>query len=329
MNPPMILLYHRVAELESDPQLLAVTPGNFAAHLEVLREFATFAPLTDVARPRLFTSSYKRVAITFDDGYADNLHFASPILHRQGVPATVFVATAGMTNTREFFWDDLDRIFLSPNRLPQNLQLMIGEHTINIDLGQDQIYTGGHTDWNVTHAKNPTPRHAAYKTLCTLLHNATVAQRQAALGQIHHWSNLSPEPRATHRMMTPSQLRALTATGLIDVGAHTVNHPLLRIESRQDQQLEITQSKAVLESILNRPVTTFAYPFGGRRDYTIDSIAAVRHAGLDLACSNFPGHLHPTADPMQLPRFLVRNWNAQEFRARLSTWIDRRMSLAA
>jgi len=325
----MILLYHRIAELESDPQLLAVTPRNFAAHLDVLREFATFAPLDEVVRARLSASSYKRVAITFDDGYADNLHFASPILHRQGVPATVFVATAGLTNTREFFWDELDRIFLSPNRLPQTLQLTIGTNTVNLDLGHESTYTGGHEDWDVTHPKSPTPRHAAYKTLCNLLHNATVAQRQAALDQLHHWSNLSPEPRATHRMMTPSQLRGLTATGLIDVGAHTVNHPLLRVESRQDQQLEITQSKSTLESILDRPVTTFAYPFGGRRDYTMDTIAAVHHAGFDLACSNFPGQLQPALDPFQLPRFLVRNWTADEFRTRLTTWIDRPMSLAA
>jgi peptidoglycan/xylan/chitin deacetylase (PgdA/CDA1 family) len=325
----MILLYHRIAELDRDPQLLAVTPHNFAAHLDVLREFATFAPLAEVVRARLSVSSYKRAAITFDDGYADNLHFASPILHRQGVPATVFAAAAGLANTREFFWDDLDRIFLSANRLPQTLQLTIGANTVNLDLGQDHTYTGGHEDWDVTHPKNPTLRHAAYKTLCNLLHNATVAQRQAALDQIHHWSNLSPEPRASHRMMTPSQLRALTATGLIDVGAHTVNHPLLRVESRQGQPLDIPQSKATLESILDRPVSTFAYPFGGRRDYTMDTIAAVHHAGFDLACSNFPGQLQPALDPFQLPRFLVRNWSADEFRVRLSTWIDRRMSLAA
>ena len=129
----MILLYHRVATLETDPQLLAVTPENFAAHLDILREFAAPMSLADLVRAtRSSTAPANAVAITFDDGYADNLEFAGPLLHARQIPATVFVATAGSENACEFFWDDLDGIFLQPGRLPESLRLQIGSATIDL-----------------------------------------------------------------------------------------------------------------------------------------------------------------------------------------------------
>src|SRR5258707_14171950 len=122
MTGPLILLYHRVNTLDTDPQLLAVSPEPFAAHLDVLQEIARPMPLRDlVAAARAGEDLRDAVAITFDDGYEDNLLTARPILQQQGVPATIFVATAGLTSRQEFFWDDLDRIFLQPNRLPKTL----------------------------------------------------------------------------------------------------------------------------------------------------------------------------------------------------------------
>jgi peptidoglycan/xylan/chitin deacetylase (PgdA/CDA1 family) len=173
----------------------------------------------------------------------------------------------------------------------------------------------------VTLADNPTPRHRAYRELCTIIHNATVDERRRALDRLHQWSRLEPRPRPSHRMMTPAQLRELVTSGLIDVGGHTVNHPLLSRESRDVQRREIYDCKAKLESILRRPINAFSYPFGGRRDYTADSVAAVKEAGFDLACSNFAGHVLPGQDVFQLPRMLVRNWPADEFRERLMRWL--------
>jgi peptidoglycan/xylan/chitin deacetylase (PgdA/CDA1 family) len=319
----MILLYHRVAALDTDPQLLAVTPENFAAHLDFLREFATPMSLGDLVRAtRAGAAPRNAVAITFDDGYADNLQFASPLLHARDIPATVFVATAGSANTSEFFWDDLDRIFLQPGDLPPSLQLEVGPATIDLALHEDAQYSptasARHQDWNVTLSNNPTARHRAYRTLCAALHNATIEERNRALHQLHKWSKLSSKPRPSHRMMTPADLHHLTRSGLIDIGGHTVHHPLLSRESPDIQHREIQDCKTTLQSILNREVTSFSYPFGGRRDYTPDSIATVQQAGFLHACSNFPGHLLPGQDFYQLPRMLVRDWPGEQFRHWLS-----------
>ena len=106
-----ILLYHRVADLESDPQQLAVTPAQFDEHLRVLRGTCTPVALADVPGLLRARKLPKRpVAVTFDDGYRDNLLAAKPVLERHGVPATVFVASGYVGTGREFWWDELERL---------------------------------------------------------------------------------------------------------------------------------------------------------------------------------------------------------------------------
>jgi peptidoglycan/xylan/chitin deacetylase (PgdA/CDA1 family) len=108
---PLILLYHRVTHLANDRWSIAVTPAHFAEQMEVLHRRATALPLSalgdSVTRPNARAA---RVVVTFDDGYADNLHEALPILQRFDVPATVFVATDAVVRSREFWWDDLERL---------------------------------------------------------------------------------------------------------------------------------------------------------------------------------------------------------------------------
>jgi peptidoglycan/xylan/chitin deacetylase (PgdA/CDA1 family) len=100
----LILLYHRVADLPSDPQLLGTAPQHFADHLEVLRKgnrpmslHALCTALPDGKMPD------RAVVVTFDDGYADNLHNAKALLERRDVPATVFVTTGYLGSPREFW----------------------------------------------------------------------------------------------------------------------------------------------------------------------------------------------------------------------------------
>ena len=111
----VILLYHRVADLPSDPQLMAVTPRHFAEHLEVIRQSCRPLRLHDLGE----ALPDRSVVVTFDDGYADNLHHAKPLLAAHDVPATVFVTSGYVGSDREFWWDDLERILLETPSLPR------------------------------------------------------------------------------------------------------------------------------------------------------------------------------------------------------------------
>lgn len=313
----IILLYHRVTRLGTDPQLLAVSPEHFAEHLELLKNIARPMALGEmVARARHGEDLNGAVAITFDDGYADNLREARPILKAADVPATVFVAAGGIDSDREFFWDELDRIFLQPGRLPETLRIELGGLVYETDLGAAASYSHEEWEryrhWNVTMEENPSARQRVYREVCGLIHRMTSAQREIALGQIQEWSGLGTAGRSTHGMMTAEELRELVKGGLIEVGGHTVSHPLLSVESVADQNREISEGKVAIEQILGDRIKSFSYPFGGRRDYTPDTMAAVKEAGFEYACSNFKGVVTAETDPFQLPRMIVRDWSAEE-----------------
>lgn len=117
MPGALILLYHRVAESVHDTHSLCVTPRHFAEHMDVLRRCARPLPLAELSEAlhegRPLPS--RSVVVTFDDGYADNLFNAKPLLERYEIPATVFMTTGYLENSCEFWWDELEQLSLPDN----------------------------------------------------------------------------------------------------------------------------------------------------------------------------------------------------------------------
>src|SRR5262245_6029253 len=126
----VILLYHRVSELPTDPQLLCVTPAHFAEHLEILRKEYKPIGLRELSHAYQQEKLPRRaVVVTFDDGYFDNLANAKPLLEHYNIPATLFVTTGYTQRQREFWSDELERLLLQPGNLPHTLNLTIaGKH---------------------------------------------------------------------------------------------------------------------------------------------------------------------------------------------------------
>src|SRR5499433_2290316 len=165
----LILMYHRVTELPNDPYLLAVTPKHFAEQLEVIRRYGVTMTLRQMVEALQDGKVPKRgVVVTFDDGYADNLYSAKPLLERYDIPATVFVTTGYVEDNREYFCDELERVLLQPGTLPETLRLVVDEKTHQWELREATRYREEDFEryrfWNVADSDNPTTRHAMYRS---------------------------------------------------------------------------------------------------------------------------------------------------------------------
>jgi peptidoglycan/xylan/chitin deacetylase (PgdA/CDA1 family) len=318
----IILLYHRVADLPSDAWSLAVTPAHFAEHLVVLRRYGNPLRLDHYVRARDSRTLPRRpIVLTFDDGYADNLHEAKPLLQRAEVPATVFVSTEYLGQIQEVWWDELDRLLLQPGHVPPTLGLTIEGTTHSWDLGRDATYSESaqrqYRAWRFWHERAPTVRHQVYRQIWHLLQPLSHLSRQKTLMELRQWSKATPQGRTTHRMMTPEEVRTLGAKGLVEIGSHTVTHPKLSAISAGMQRQELQQSKRRLEEILEHPVTSFAYPYGSRAMYTAETVSLVREVGYTCACANYPGLVESHHSVFELPRIRVHDWSGDEFERRL------------
>jgi len=322
----IVLLYHRIAECSLDPQMMCVTSKHFAEHLEVLRKYYCPMKLQELTKAHGESRIPNRaVAVTFDDGYADNLSSAKPLLEQYDIPATVFVTTGSMGETREFWWDELDRILLQSGTLPKNFRCTVNGSTLQFDLGKTAHYDEEtyrcHLPWNVQLRDSPTSRHELYRLLCDRLRPLPVGMQSQVLDELRAWSGAKPGARSTHRALSTSEVLHLPEGPLIEVGSHTVTHPVLSLLPSDEQEAEIQQSKVSLEEILGKRVSSFAYPYGARSDYTKETVAIVARAGFDQACANFLGVVWSSTDKFQLPRVLVRNWDGESFARQLRRWI--------
>lgn len=319
-----ILMYHRVAEKDVDPWHLCVTPENFEAHLQVIRQQAQPMSLEALAiAQQTGTVPDRAVAITFDDGYANNLHRAQPLLAKHNIPATVFVSTGYTERDREYWWDELEFLLLQVGQLPETLTLPVGDRRREWTLGAAAHYSLDKqlSDYAIAAWEaQPGSRLHFYYDVWAALQLLDEGDRQAALNAIAAWSGVPPKMRDTHRPMRRHEVLQLDATAEVAIGAHTVNHPLLSKRSLGDQQQEILASKAYLEQLLNRSINTFAYPFGA---YRADTVPLVREADFSCACTTVEETIGRDSHAHELPRFEVRNWSGAEFEQRLQRWFSR------
>lgn len=301
-----ILLYHRVADETSDPYGLCVSPAQFEEHLQVIRQVGRPMPLDDLVHAIAAGDVPEHaVAVTFDDGYLDNVEVALPLLEKYDIPATVFATTGPGGREREFWWNELERVFLEPGQRPGTLELRLGTatHRWEVEARYSREEARAHGRWHLFEDTPPTERHAAFQEVYPLLKPLTISERTAAMDTLLAWAGLDgSDVRPERRTMTPEQMTAVDAGGLLRIEAHTVNHPALPAQSDADQQAEVAGSKRTLEEWLGRPVTGFAYPYGAHDERTV---SIVREAGLAYACACTYRSVWSRSDRFALPRLEV------------------------
>lgn len=285
-----ILIYHRVL-----PQPDPLFPGEidaaaFDRQLKLLKRYFKVMPLLKAITLLEHDLLPRRAAcITFDDGYADNAQIALPILQRHGLCATFFIASGFLDGGH--MWNDRvitlvrdasgDRLDLSANGLGC------------FDIGSLPL------------------RRRTISALLDALKYLPLEQRRKQVELICSASD------HTEIMMSSAQVRTLHRAGM-EIGAHTVNHPILASISDRDARTEILQGREKLEHILQCPVPLFAYPNGKPgEDYGPNHVAMVKQLGFQAAVTTTRGAASSAADRFQLPRFTPWDRNALRFLLRM------------
>jgi peptidoglycan/xylan/chitin deacetylase (PgdA/CDA1 family) len=308
----VILLYHRVADLAPDPWGLAVHPERFAQQLEALLSFATPVHVDELAAAPP-AGGRLPVAITFDDGYRDNLTVALPALERAGWPATLFVAGHG--EAEDFWWDVLARFLVeAPAGAPLMLPLPAGGH-LRLPRDEPPPAASETRAWRVG-GEPSHPRFATYVRCWQALRDLRPADRERALEPVRG-ARATPAGAGPDGRLSDSDVAQLASSPLVRVGAHTLSHPRLSALGADERRSEIAGSRRRLEQLTGAPVRAFSYPFGGSGDYGRAAVRTVRRAGFGLACRNTPGVVDRGARRFELPRLFVRDEAADAFARRL------------
>jgi peptidoglycan/xylan/chitin deacetylase (PgdA/CDA1 family) len=319
----LILLYHRVAKVPTDPHLLCVTPDNFSQQMEVLRKNWNLISLSELTKGLRDQKLPRRsVLVTFDDGYADNLHNAKPVLEWYKIPAVVFVISGSVGVEHGFWWDELEKLLLRPGTLPEELTIRLDAAETRWQLGQSATAYSEedyrmHATWYFG-KKVPTDRHALYVDLYKTIRRLTPDRQHEMLELLRIWSGYKASKSDVP--MTVAELRELCRGNLVEVGAHTVSHPILSTLPSNRQRREISDSRKSLQQILDQRIAGFAYPYGGDGDYNRETMGLVREAGFELAFSTASGLIQRNTETFRLPRNWVRNWPRDQFAAHLQRW---------
>lgn len=289
-----ILIYHRVA-LQADAMGFNGLPHeDFTWQMELLSSSCNVLHLRDAVRAlREGTLPPRAVCVTFDDGYADNVEVALPILSRYGVPATFFIATGFLDGGRMFNDTVIEAVRGCRAHVLDLRDLGFGLHSISSAADKERA-----VDVLLDQVKylEPQVRDAAVRA---------IAERCAA-------------PLPDDLMMSSAQVRALVEAGM-HVGGHTVNHPILARVDAATARREIDEGRRRLETITGACVALFAYPNGKPgEDYSPIHAQMVEQMGFEAAVSTAWGSAHNASAYFELPRFLPWDRTPERFAARLA-----------
>lgn len=314
----LILMYHRIAETDCDPWGNCVSPSNFVEQLEVIKRLAQPTRLEEMTNFLAQGNTPRRlVTLTFDDGYADNCRVAQPLLESHDVPATFFLVSGRMGEHRSYWSDELASILLRSDKIPQSLELALGDslHAFHFGAAADHRDEERWKDCRLrAWSAPPQSRLAGYNSVWKLLRLRGEPEQVAALDQLRQWAGLPPPSSTETVTITEAEAREIAAGGLIEIGSHSRSHPVLSGLPACRQKQEISESKSALEAVIGRPVGSFAYPYG---EYARETPLLVKEAGYVRACTVVPRQVRAGEDPILLPRFPVLDWGGEEFARRL------------
>ena len=303
LGSAIILGYHRIAAEGKDPFSMSVSPRNFAEQLTVIRDLATPISLTALVQGlqdgRL---PQHPVALTMDDGYADNLYEAQPLLERYEIPATIFMVSGYLGQA--FWWDELAQLVFTEGSFADGICLKIA---------------GKEFEWQPEQAEDmEKQREHLLETLYRVFRPLSNQERQKTMGQLRSWIGDVQLEMFHHRALTSAELNTLADCPLIEIGSHTHTHPALADLPLTEQEREIEHSQAELTEIIDQAISGFSFPNGS---YSAATQKMLRKAAYTYACSSDQDTARHIKQCYQLPRLWVPNVAGEEFGRWLRDWL--------
>ncbi|AWI56240.1 polysaccharide deacetylase family protein [Sinorhizobium fredii] len=262
------------------------------AHLEITPTFLEKTILTLKRRGHRFVALEELPAclasadkgpvacFTLDDGYRNNLEWALPVFERHGVPFTVFVTAGYVDRTHTLWWETL-------------ADLLSARHEFRFDFGDGaELVSSG------TSAQKQT----AFDRIASYVHGADEARAVAALNRAALEHGIDPFAITEQLTLDESGLRALIASPLASLGAHTISHRALARLNDDEARREIASSAARVEAITGRPPLTVAYPYGFRPTVSARDHRLAAGLGFAVAVTTEPGTLSPGVNLHAVPR---------------------------
>jgi peptidoglycan/xylan/chitin deacetylase (PgdA/CDA1 family) len=291
----LVMVYHRIAARGGggEPPGYGVECGLplevFEAQLRFLVRHFEPASARQIAG-ETGDGERPRFAITFDDGYADNLNLAAPVLERLGLSATLFVNSGMVGSDRCFWWEQLGGL-LREARVQQVDVASAAAELLQrwpmppvLPLRDDAARARAH--WTLSMAFMRIPE-------------ARIAPLLAALATATD-TRLKREERDAP-LLDWQQLREWRRRGF-DLGAHGATHANLGLADAGEAEREVQECVERIAAESDGPVDLFAFPYGGPEHRSPVAVEAIRRAGCKAAFTTEPGVVLPEGERYALPR---------------------------
>jgi glycosyltransferase involved in cell wall biosynthesis/peptidoglycan/xylan/chitin deacetylase (PgdA/CDA1 family) len=303
----VILMFHHVRPWQprefAPNRGLEITPEFLDIVLTELQqegfEIITLDAVLDRARSGA-AAGRPFAALTFDDGYRDNVEHAWPVLRRHNAPWTLFVTTDFADGRGRLWWLELEQAIA---RL-------------------DRIVLRGSGELRDLPSRTILEKRAAFETIYRHLRDGPEERLRAVTSDLAAQADVDTHALTANLCLGWDELQTLVREPDVLIGAHTLSHPILAKCNGSAAMREIAESKAVLERRLGRPVRHLAYPFGDATAAGPREFQLARQAGYTTAITSRPAHVFPehAAHPHALPRTSINGLfqNTTALRALLS-----------
>lgn len=284
-NQVTIVMYHGIVKSPLEIyDWCFVDELSFRKQVGYLKKHFEIVQLSEaIERMRKGEIKHPTAVITFDDGYQNNFDVAFPILRREEIPATIFLAT-GLTNTNATVWYCRLNLALSQTSEP-------------------------HIDWNgfrfdlSTAGLRAKASATIQESLKQLEHSQLVDNVRKIVLQLDGDPDRAIEIGSPFRMLDNNVIAEMAGSGLIEFGAHTHRHTILSLLSKEERFNEIRQSTNAIYELTGRPCKCFAYPNGKVEDYNIETIRDLETCGIQMALTTIPGPNDGMTPEMELRRY--------------------------